>query len=1128
MGSVPPSSYYIVTRRKQAPFMFQKLPELCMPFGVKRSPAYQFIARLRDFKPHLKDLLIVSSTASSDIGLISRSDQPLSDDDIAKQNTGLFTTTEISDDAKRAEIPLTDASDETSVVGLGIDLSSTDNVADPIPGEDIAESATPLPSLLLLNNDGIVSSWWFVYSDSIRQKVAYSGMSVLSGQVQQPQQAPQQPPQQQQPSFGMSSLLGASKGFGGPSATPAFGSPSILGGGRPSAFGTPSPLGGGPSFGSPSAPKPSFGAPSALGRGTPQFGQSSFGSVNRTPAFGQSTGSGFSSFSTSGGGFGSFANNGGFAGLASSKPSEGLFSKSSGQSPFNFGTNTDTAFSSQKSNVSGGLNTPSQGFVLGSTFKGDGSAVNDAPKPEKPSGLFSLGADMDEMVSTPTKASPPTGAMDDMEDDSAAPQQAPQQQPPQLSGPSLFSFGNQTKAEQAKETSQGDDRSADITPKQDDKKAEDQPLPPEPTSKAVFAPGDTSASSNVSKSSLEDLSEPTPKAQGEPPLPPDFTSVSKKQEKTETVAEEAPLPPEPSLAKAKETSPVTEEAPLPPEPSPAKAKEASPVAEEAPLPPDPLNRQVPEIEKPGVEEKPAEEKPLPDVSPEKHGSEGEESLVEDEDHAETEVNESEQEEEEEEKEEEEGERRSGFSDSGHETPAEEGELKVQSLKTSPDGSFGGLFGNTPKHAFSFPARNAGEAPRSPSPVRKSAPLQPGARLASRKAILSDSAQKHARQEPSPSTIAKEEEARYVAQLKRQVAEEAQSLSDDDEDEQLRADLARPLEPVPTLDPFLPHQDYTGGTSKPGIPGQIEKLYRDINSMVDTLGINSRSLLSYLLYQETANDSDYGKLTEILHGDQPTSISDEKLYLTDIEKLDDFVDGLASSLDQRRVHGVKEKLDQCREILSNDILMLRGQCAGIRKTLDAHTNTISVISASLSAEQVNMQQDLRTSYTAAQAKLAELEQDVSLLRAKIADASQHDGASVVSKSASKKPTVEAVVSTIGTMMNMAESRSSDIDVLEAQMKRLGIDMPGQPLASREGSPLTTPKKTSGLFSGTPDGSLNASARTSKLRNVEGNEDYLINRRASGRWEERTQRKKHLKDNLRHALGAKPKGVRSMDD
>jgi hypothetical protein len=36
---------------------------------------------------------------------------------------------------------------------------------------------TPLPGVLLLNNDGILSSWWFVYADSIRQNIPYSGVA---------------------------------------------------------------------------------------------------------------------------------------------------------------------------------------------------------------------------------------------------------------------------------------------------------------------------------------------------------------------------------------------------------------------------------------------------------------------------------------------------------------------------------------------------------------------------------------------------------------------------------------------------------------------------------------------------------------------------------------------------------------------------------------------------------------------------------------------------------------------------------------------------------------------------------------------------------------------------------------
>lgn len=438
-GQTPPSSYYLITRRKQAPFLIQKLPELCLPFGYKRAPAYQFIARLRGYEPDLKDVLILSSTASTDVGLITRSSKPLASDEDAKKTTDVFTTTEVSDDTKRASLPLTDSSDETSVIGLGIDLSSTEKVVAPIQGEDIAESSTPLPNLFLLNNEGILASWWFVYSEAIRKQLPYHGqVTGNKPQIQpQPQPQPMQPEAPKQPAFGQSTFgqpaFGQS-GFGSPSGSafgkpssiprPSFGSPSAMGARSQPSFGAPS-LPGASSFGAPSQMGSSFGSPSALGqRGAAQFGKSGFGSSTASP-FGQSTTAGntgsslpfASSGAPAGGGFGSFANSssGGFSGFAAAKPAgESPFNKPSGESPFAkastaespfgkpttenpfgkpstsspFGqtSTTSTGFSSQKTEESKGtFGLGSGGFVLGSTMKGDGSAVNDGPKPDKPS-----------------------------------------------------------------------------------------------------------------------------------------------------------------------------------------------------------------------------------------------------------------------------------------------------------------------------------------------------------------------------------------------------------------------------------------------------------------------------------------------------------------------------------------------------------------------------------------------------------------------------------------------------------------------------------------------------------------------------------------------------------------------
>src|SRR6187402_3202578 len=108
-NQAPSSSFYLVTRQHQQPsnFLFQKLPDPAGPFGLNRSPPHHFLLRLKDFLPNLQDLLIVASTASADVGLFSRSKIPLTGDKPADKVTGVFTMTEMSDDSRRAQLPMT-------------------------------------------------------------------------------------------------------------------------------------------------------------------------------------------------------------------------------------------------------------------------------------------------------------------------------------------------------------------------------------------------------------------------------------------------------------------------------------------------------------------------------------------------------------------------------------------------------------------------------------------------------------------------------------------------------------------------------------------------------------------------------------------------------------------------------------------------------------------------------------------------------------------------------------------------------------------------------------------------------------------------------------------------------------
>jgi len=1226
------SSYYIITRRKQAPILIQKLPEVCptMGFQMRHTPAYQFVARLRDYKPHLKDALILSSTRSPDLSIIVRSEKSLASDDPSLANQ--FSVVDFSDDTKRASVPLQDDGGETSVVGLVLDLSSSQNVIMPIQGADITESSTPLPGVFLLNNEGILSSWWLIYNDAIHQQVAYSGL-VSAGsapqalsQSQQSALAPAPTATQQQPAFGQSSFgasaFGAST-FGKPSGGPAFGSPSSMGGstmgatafGKPSgpSFGSPSPLVGGsaPAFGTPSTPGPSFGAPSLPGSGfgtpgQPSFGKPSFGTG--TSPFGKPSTPGKSLLGpgsgSSGGGFSSFSGGGGFAGFASAKPGdspfskpstgESAFSKPAGATPFGAPSQSDSPFTPKPAEVKNpfGGSGPS-GFVLGSSFKGDGTAANDGPKADEPSsGAFSFGNSLDDMISSPNKTSPQAESMDDAEDAGMSEQPAQTEPKPLFGAPSKpataptslfgqpsqparpnpfgqpkessFSFG-ETKQSETKQssfslfgttttttgqTSQNQvtsplsapsDKTA--TPKRDESVTTptfpsiEAPLPPDSTSRDPYAAGDTSASSNVSKSSVDDA-----------PLPPDFIPAKKSSPKDE----DAPLPPD--FLSPKQPSHV-DDAPLPPDfvTKPKKEESPPPVPEEAPLPPDFTTVKG--------EAEPAEDAvPVPDDSDAESREDANES--------EEDANESD------------------FSDSGEEITHDE--IKIPSPKPSAESSFSGiseksspgglfsrisqtapkheqpprsLFGEIPKQPLLPPesaARSGREPFRSPSPTRRSSQKnvsfsnksksrpEAGSALTSRKASLTQIARRSGQLwKPSDATRAEQAHALEVAQ--RQEEEEALSLSDDDEDERLRADLARPIEPVSTLDPFLPHQNYTGETAKPGVAGMIERLYRDINSMVDTLGINARSLESFLLYQRSSATSNVDDWVHILKGDQPADILDEEMRLQDISKLEYVLVSLNQSLDEQRIQGVEEKLDQCRELLTKDIVTLRGQCASIRKTLDAHTDTGSILTAPLSAEQATLQHDLRTAFTEIQARMADLEQGVSLLRAKIADIPRPDG----SGKGRRRPTVEAVSSTIATMMSMAEGKSSDIDVLEAQMKKLGIDLSSSSASvSREGSPFATPRKNAALLPATPgsrgsiDGSayhtpesasrginfrasVNSSAKQSRLRSVELAGSAAAAQEEIAQWKSKSTRRKDVVQNLRSAIEKKQTKVRSVD-
>ncbi|EFX05490.1 nuclear pore complex subunit [Grosmannia clavigera kw1407] len=475
-----PSEYHIITRNTKAgaghELVYQKLNDPVEPFGDKAP--HHSILRLRDFPPNLQDLLLVASTAVENIGLLTRSKAPLASNVAADKITNVFTTTELADDSRRAQLPMSADYNDTFPVGVALDLSSKDKVHKPIPTDEIEESPGPLPSLWVLNNEGVLVTWWVVYNDSIRQGTTFPGLvAVEDGAAAAPASAFSAPKPATPfgsaaltqtttpapaPAFGTSVGLGASSSPWGqakaasastssPARAPAFGAPSTIGSGT--AFGASGGLG----------TKASVWGSSAKTPASPAFGQSAFGSSSATPtapsgggfsAFANKTASPFTSIAASSGGaansspFSSFKSTGqsGFASLASGTSGGGsVFGSRSETKPFGSttsfgapaGASSTTAFPPPATKATGSSVFGSSPFVLGTTFKADPVTANaNETTPAKAGSLFGSGFGLSLTQASSTPVTAENTKDEDM--DVAAPPAAAEASSPAKPAPSYF------------------------------------------------------------------------------------------------------------------------------------------------------------------------------------------------------------------------------------------------------------------------------------------------------------------------------------------------------------------------------------------------------------------------------------------------------------------------------------------------------------------------------------------------------------------------------------------------------------------------------------------------------------------------------------------------------------------
>jgi nucleoporin NUP159 len=1087
---------------------------------MNRSPPHHFVLRLREFPPHLQDFIVTTSTASVDIGLFTRSKVPLSKDKPADKITGFFTMTEMDSDSQRAQLPLSSNMDNTSAIGLALDLSSREKVVKPISNDEIDESATPLPALMALNNEGVLSSWWIVYSESIRQQTVYPGLAIAEG-ISQPQASTAPAPAQTQaPAFGAPST----PAFGAPSAsTSAFGArPATSFGTASGAFGAPSGLGQraspwgtsssststpattAPAFESSafskaatSTPSPTFGAPPFGSTSTPAFGATGLPGINRPSpwgsaaspsqgsAFGQPSGLGkpAASFGSSAaststpaaptsGGFSAFASKGGFTAAAPTSAGGSIFGPKPALGSPSVGPAMDTGSPfSNSTNKLGDKPTSLLGagsFSLTSTFKADTSAKDnesessEGPKPSFFGGNFGSALDNASKASTPVAQIPVSKetTMDTIDDspkssepikpDSTTPLSTPVPAKPSIFGPAkgsptlfgtqgsttttptvkpatlggfsfgktntdtskpaAFSFGNltSTPASQtpvpatqnpsiAKTPPSPKIKEEPTSPEALSDRFTEPPLPPDPMSKTSYAAGDNSVSSTETDA----------------PLPPDFIPKS------------TPKPdPKPALS--------------PPLPAP----------KATPIPPN----IIPPRDIPG--------------GPDDDGDEsGFESEGDDDERDERAIDESEELSEE-------GSGEDVAKDLSptseiNQTPGFTPQSSFGPSKSTPDSTFFDkisrpgqinparpLFGEFNTSAPILPPPKVHASPRSPSPVRSALPgrmLRPDAsRSVSAPGVAS---QILGRKVPAASQSAfdillqqqKAEEQRREELRTRKEQEEKQALVDD-EDERMQEFLASDLEATRTLDEFIAHTDYVGPPSKDSIANQVETVYRDINAMIDTLGVNARALKCFIKGHEEQY-KEGGRTREDLE-------DDDDWCLVEIEDLSSVVEkDLGHDLEAGRIKDVADKLETCND-LQKDLIRLLAKMDEVNKFRVAQSdpNFDSKAKAQpLNAEQAAQQHDLRRDFTSFQKLLSEAEEGLTILKAKMTSQSTSNG----HVNGSTGPTVEAVMRTITKMTNMAEKRSGDIDILEGHMRRLRFGSATSP-RSREDSPFTTPQ------------------------------------------------------------------------
>ena len=1062
-------------------FAWDPLPEAFEP-PPRALPARFSSTRLKNWKPDLDEMLIITSSHADSIAILASTSNKISPD---QQNLKELMLVNV-DDTRKAAVPRTAyGEDELDSVFIGeaLDLSSKEKILRPILSlEEINEAPWPLPAYMALTHEGLLAAWWVVWNRSIEAGERYPGLFLKNESAQSSSTPRTSTPVSKLPiatssSFGQPSTpshtpFGRSISTPGTSAIPHFGN---AGHNSPSpALMKPTPPGFGTSgFGtSPSSlptptlskpPQPAFGAASSLGRpAPPAFGATSIMGGSAKPAFGapSAVGAGAkpafgapSAVGASGGsGFGAL---GGMGNKSSpwGSPAQNSDAKNN---PFSTTATGSSGFA--KFGQNGGTSSFSSFGSTGSAQAGSGFAS--LGQGQQKSGFANLKSESS-FGSTVTVGSGTGSSLPSWGN-------TPAQQSSSLFGqPDKSSFN----------TASFDSKDSDMSGAngtQERKRDEATPTPQTPASQDVFglqkggfqlgttfksngtAEDDSAKSATPTNGSFfgSDFANTLGKTDAKPPATPasgapqylSTTPASPPKQKlfpSDTPAKDSATPK--AAPPVREPGTPVDDAPLPPDFTKSKLSKV----EDAPLPPDFINTKLPQSngdDLPPLAGSPGVEVEAPSSSVEASPIDNEEDHDHDHDHDDY-------------SEDDDDEEPDDTYPPNNALKSHQSKLTNQSSffpsaptpPAKPAGSqpsFGGSslfgqqstpapFGSRPSSSSAtakpnFPPTNRAQNLRSPSPMRPSSASRIRREpLVAPGASLSSSIQGSKPPTPQP----------QIADL------------EDEEDERMRAQLAQPIEPSRDLEEFVAYQNYTGGKppSKTGHAAQIEMIYKDINGMVDALGWNARSIKSFTQYHQQPQPNhriDRGLLEEILsqghHGPWFEQVS-----LCEIQALRSLEEQLEQELDAGRVQDVLDELSQLARLL-HEKAKLMTRLNDIRRQIINRKDPEKVEAlrkAPLSKELADGQKNLRNDYAQLLTLLRKAEDAVAVLRSRLATHNAQSG------STKAVPSMEAVKKTVLRLANLAEQKNNDILILEAQMRKLGLAESSRPSSSssRTGTP-----------------------------------------------------------------------------